>query len=134
MQNWPIVFHMKLLLSVVLRIHDVIKFTILSSLQIAITYKIFSSSIELPGHFCRARSLLFEDVHLCLHPLCMKRETLQQPLCRGTGQTSALSSAAQLAASKEWDSPACCLARVIGTLSLQLMLGKHILKCCWFWI
>lgn len=128
MQNWPIIFHRKLLLSLVLRIHDVIKFTILSSLQNAKTYKTFSSLTELPDHFCRACSLLFEDVRLCLLPLCVKRQTLQQPLCWGPGQTNALSPAAQLAAGNGLDSAACCLARGISTLSLQPISGKQNLK------
>lgn len=78
------------------------------------------------------RVLLLEDVHLCLHPLCMKRQTLQQPLCWGPGQTNALASAAQLAASNELASSAFCLAGGISTLSLQPISGKQNLSTVGF--
>lgn len=103
MQNRPIILHVKLLLSLVLRIRGAIKFTVLSSLQSAKTCKTFSAWTELPGRLCRACSLLLEDACSRLHPLCMRGPVLRQPLCCGPGQTRALSSAAQLAPSSELD-------------------------------
>lgn len=89
MQNWPIILHMKLLLSLVLGIHGAIKFTVLSSLQNAKTCKTFSSWMELPGRFCRARSLLLEDVFTLAPSLHEESDALAAPLLGpGSGECS----------------------------------------------
>lgn len=61
MQRWPIIFHMKLLLPLVLRIHDVIKFTFYHPSRMLKHIKPFPAQES-----CLAISaehvLLFEDV------------------------------------------------------------------------